>query len=83
MRPLIIGTSQSPEFLLSCCVPYLQRVIFLIDLSGVRFEIDADCGEVGGVEARLTQAKQDGAFSYSLRTDNNDFESSHLIILNS
>ena len=54
----------------------MKWVYFVIDGSGIGFEVDADGGEVVIVEFGLAESEEYGAFSYCLWSYNDDFEGS-------
>lgn len=47
---LIVCTGEGSKFLLSCCIPDLQRVWFFVDGGRVRLEVDANSRKISCVE---------------------------------
>ena len=76
MGTFVICWGECSKFLLSCCIPDLKWIYFVVDGSGIGFEVDADGGEVVIVEFGLAESEEYGAFSYCLWSYNDDFEGS-------
>lgn len=74
MSAFVITGSQCSEFLLSSCIPDLERVNFGTNINRVCFEIDSDGGGVIIGESAIGQSVEDGAFTDRLRTDKDNFE---------
>jgi len=53
----------------------LEGVGLALDSRHVGFEVDADGGQVGGIELVLSEADEDGAFADCLGSHDDDFES--------
>ena len=74
MSAFVITGSQCSEFLLSSCVPDLERVNFGTNIDRVCFEIDSYGGCVIIGESTIRQSVEDGAFTDRLGTDKYNFE---------